>query len=197
MATTALFAEILIVGLQAEAVLVLLLLSVFGTEWVDAEALADWTTLVGVLVLAAAYVLGIIADRLADSLTDRLARTQAGRWVDDRFGESSRKELSGADVALMRLTVLKESEGLAKFLDYQRSRLRIARATVLNVALAAPLALAFLLLQDVGVGEAVAAAILLLAFAAASLVGSARIHSAYVRRLSNAYRLVREEPSAE
>jgi hypothetical protein len=93
--------------------------------------------------------------------------------------------------------VLKESEGLAKFLDYQRSRLRIARATVLNAALAAPLTLAFLLLQDVGVGEAVAAAILLLAFAAASLVGSARIHGAYVRRLSDAYRLVREEPSAE
>lgn len=196
MATTALFAEILIIGLEAEAVLALLLFSVFGADWLDAGALADWAALVTLVVVAIAYVLGIVADRLADSVTDRLAETRAGRWVDDRFGKSSRRETSGADVALMRLTVLKESEGLAKFLDYQRSRLRVARATVVNAALAAPLALAFLLLQDVGVGTSLAAAILLLALAAATVVGSARIHSAYVRRLAEAYALVRNEPGS-
>ena len=33
----------------------------------------------------------------------------------------------------MRLRIMKESEGMSKFLDYQRSRLRIARATVFNL----------------------------------------------------------------
>jgi hypothetical protein len=50
----------------------------------------------------------------------------------------------------MRLSVLKERKGVAKFLDYQRSRLRAARATVLDATLGAPLAFASLLLRDAG-----------------------------------------------
>jgi hypothetical protein len=116
--------------------------------------------------------------------------------VDDHFGEGSRRDTEGRQVSLMRLTVMRDSEGLAKFLDHQRSRLRVARATVVNAGLAGPLAFAFLLQQDVGIGQSVAAALLLLAFAAASLVGSARIHSAYVKRLREAFDLVQERPAA-
>jgi len=79
MATTAVFAEILIVSLEVEAWLVLALLSVFGTRWIELAEVKDFATLLTVLVLALAYVLGIIVDRLADTLLDRFEDTRRSR----------------------------------------------------------------------------------------------------------------------
>ena len=43
-----------------------------------------------------------------------------------------------------RFDVVHASEGLGKFLDYQRSRLRVARATAFNAVLTVPAAVVFL-----------------------------------------------------
>src|SRR4051794_4266863 len=67
LATTALVSEILVVGLEAEAWLAILVLAVFGSDWVDLGGLKGWEALVTILVVAGAYVLGILIDRLADS----------------------------------------------------------------------------------------------------------------------------------
>jgi hypothetical protein len=119
MATTALVTEILIVGLEAETWVIMLVLAAFGTEWIDLDAVDGWEALVTVLVLAGAYVLGIVVDRVADSTFG---------WLrgPDRPG-----------FARKRLEVLHTSPGMAPFLEYQRSRLRVARGTLFNMIAAA------------------------------------------------------------
>jgi hypothetical protein len=71
MTTTAIFAEILITGLQAFVWLIFACLSVTGLDWLTAETMADlkdWVGLITVFVLGFAYTLGIVVDRVADSL---------------------------------------------------------------------------------------------------------------------------------
>jgi hypothetical protein len=126
MATTALVTEILIVGLEAEAWIALAVLAIFGTDWVRLDAIHGWEALATILVLAGAYVLGITVDRLADS---------AFRW------------LRGPDepgFAKKRFEVMHASPGIAPFLEYQRSRLRIARGTLFNLVPGAASAASFL-----------------------------------------------------
>jgi len=121
MSTTSLFVEILIIGLQALIWLVLLV----GVGWdLDSslnllKELKEYAALVTILLIATAYVLGIFVDRAADSFYEK-------------FRYSSKKS-PVVPMGEMRLRIMKESEGMAKFLEYQRSRLRIARATVFNL----------------------------------------------------------------
>jgi hypothetical protein len=190
-ATTALFVEILIIGLETAVWLCLLILTYVGPVNLDPRALKDWSTLLTALALAAAYVLGILVDRASDSFYLWFETTRAGKVANRYMGESSHGYKTPAGVAQMRLTVMKESEGIARFLDYQRSRARIARATVLNVALAVPIAALYLSVQvrtqagPVLVVVAFGIALLLL-----SLFASERIHAAYVKRLSDAYTIL-------
>jgi hypothetical protein len=65
---TALFAEILIVGLETAAWVLLLILTIFGKDWVHPSELRGWDGLITVLVLASAYVLGILMDRVANRI---------------------------------------------------------------------------------------------------------------------------------
>ena len=123
MSTTALFVELLVAGMQALVWLALLA----SARW-DIKAVLeflkeykDYSALITTLVLALAYVIGIFVDRIADSLCS---------W----FRSSGDRDFSET-VGKVRLLIMKESEGMAKFLDYQRSRLRIARATVFNIVM--------------------------------------------------------------
>jgi hypothetical protein len=68
MVTTAVVAEIVVAGLQAAAWLTLVVLTVFGVDWIHPSDVADWTALITLLVIATAYMLGVIVDRLADNL---------------------------------------------------------------------------------------------------------------------------------
>jgi hypothetical protein len=194
LATTAVFAEILIVGLQVEAWLALALLSVFGTDWIELDPLKDFATLLTLVVLALAYVLGIIVDRLSDTLLDRFDASKSGKRIKKRMSKSKKLELP-AGVAIMRMTVMEASDGLTRFLDYQRSRWRIARATVLNLAIAGPVAALYLL-----VGTEVDRAWALAPIAAALVVipityfAGVRIQDAWVARLKDAYELVEAAP---
>jgi hypothetical protein len=84
----------------------------------------------GAGVVFLAYVLGVVFDRLADTLTDWLERRQrllfveylvsTGRpseWSHDPFPENE-----------LRMHVLNIGGGLGAWVDYHRSRMRIARA---------------------------------------------------------------------
>jgi 8-oxo-dGTP pyrophosphatase MutT (NUDIX family) len=180
-ATTAVVAEILIAGLEASAWVSLLVLAIFGTDWIDLSALDSWQALVTIVVLAAAYVLGILVDRAADSLHNKLGDWRAPRPVDKPAG-----------IPRMRMVVLREGGAISTFVDYQRSRLRVARATVLNLLLALPVAVGFLLARtDAGWWTAAAAALIAVSALLAELA-CRRIDYAYVTRLSDAYRLVKK-----
>jgi hypothetical protein len=183
--TTAIVAEILIVGLQAAAWISLVLMSVFGTRWVHA-AVQDSGTLVAVLVIAAAYVLGVIVDRLSDT---------AVRAVQGR-GE---KDSKPGTVGKKRLYVMAYGGEMGEFLEYQRSRLRIARATVFNMVFALPAAALFAMvrgnaLTDPGRVRLLAAGVVfgVIAFVA-SLFAFLQVDRAFMKRLNEACEIVKEK----
>lgn len=121
MSTTSLFVEILIIGMEA-LVWIGLLLSI---KW-DASPCLAWleqnsaySALFTTVLLTLAYVVGIFVDRVADCFYT-MFRFSTDQPLPMSFGK-------------MRLKIMHESEGMAKFLDYQRSRLRIARSTFVNL----------------------------------------------------------------
>src|SRR2546425_10534310 len=122
MATTTLFVEIIIIGLETLACLVGLigLVTPFAPPSLAAakewnSIIKEWAALITLLVVTTAYILGILMDRFADDTYTGL------RKLFEATGITTRERLPAAP-ALMRLTILKESEGISKFLDYQRSR---------------------------------------------------------------------------
>jgi hypothetical protein len=192
-ATTAIIAEILIVGLEATAWLTLLVLTVFGSNWVEAGALSDFGALTTIGVLAAAYVLGILVERAADSVFGYLRSTGAGNWLNRRFGKSTPEP---PKFATMRLVVLRQGGALAAFIEYQRSRLRVVRGTALNFAIGAPVVFAFLW-RNAEAWQAFAAAGFLVAGVAVSVPVAERIRTAYMERLVDAYPLLVPEDEGE
>lgn len=198
MTTTAVFAEIIVVGLEAEAWLALLVLAIFGDDWVDVGAVNEWTALLTILVLAAAYVLGIIVDRLADTTVSFAARKLEPRWrriaawFTKRFGDHKKKH--GPSHQDKRLLVLYKSggDGMAKFLDYQRSRMRVARGTALNTMFAIPAVVAFLWAEtDAAPAWIIGAAVAGVLALALAFYTNERIHCAYEKNLDAAYGIVR------
>ncbi len=135
MATTALFAEILVVGLLTMFGIALAVVSLVGIP--DLAGLKGWELLGTVGILSLAYVLGISADRLADTWSD-----SADRKLWKKFGHVDVITMSRDELRLR----LKESPALP-WLDYARSRRRIARAAVLDAVLAAVVAAGSLVLS--------------------------------------------------
>lgn len=179
MATTALFAELLVVGLQAEAWLVLLALTLLGTPTLPWEQLEKWSVLVTLSAVAVAYVLGIVVDRLADGIVESVL---------------PRRPRSRASVPHKRLTVLMHSAALSGFLDYQRSRLRVARGTAANLLVGGPILLAYLWRRtDLDGSRLGLVAAMALGLLAAAVVSGLSIREAYMKRLDDAYGMVQDE----
>jgi hypothetical protein len=191
-ATTAIFAEILVVGFQAAAWLTLLVLGLFGTDWVTLSELETWAALITVAVVAAAYMLGVIVDRIADDVFLLGARLVAGRLPGTRAGKSgSGADDAGPDVRRKRVVVIDASEGLGKFLDYQRSRLRVARATAVNAALSVPATTIFLAAQaDPAPGLIAFLASTAVALISASVYAAFKVGGAWRDSLDAAYEVV-------
>ena len=119
-----LFFEQVLIGLLMFAGLVL----PFAPDLMSAK-LADVNTMLGVaggaLILAVAFVLGLVFDRVADSLADRLdthnrlcyALRQKKTRQPDPYPEDA-----------YRITVLKFEKDVVMWMNYHRSRIRVARA---------------------------------------------------------------------
>ena len=91
----------------------------------------------------------------------------------------------------MRFTVADKSEGLGRFLDYQRARIRVARATTFNIVAAVP-ATAVLLTQQVTPSGGLVAFLVIAAIV--GFVASARtavaVHGAWKGTVEAAYAIV-------
>jgi hypothetical protein len=164
--------EILVVGIQTELWLALLACAFSPDGHRSAvstlKELKEWAPLGTVLALALAYGLGVIVDRWADSMFPRTALEKLPR---------------------MRLTVMHKSEGLAKFLEYQRSRLRIARGTVFNVVMATGSTVVYAVMT--GHGEWVPWVIDIgVATTFLTLYSADRINDAFEKRLDDAYTMI-------
>jgi hypothetical protein len=190
-ATTAVFAEILIIGLEAAAWVSLLVLDVFGKGWIDPEKLKGWETLVTLLIVALAYVLGILIDRAADTFWK-----QAGRLFAPLFSKLKRPKTEPdkgkPPFNEMRMTILARGEAaLAAFLEYQRSRLRVARGTVLNLVAIIPTGAIYLSDRtDAGAREIAWYVGLTSGALLVSVYAAARIQKAAEGRVHDAFDLV-------
>ena len=188
MVTTAVFAEIVVGGLEAEAWMSLFVLAIFGSSWIHLGAVHDWVALITLLVLAAAYVLGVMIDRVADTFLVRLL----GRLLPPRPVDRP------APIEVMRMTLLTKDDAAARFLDYQRSRMRVARATVFNLVALLPALVLFLSVQtDASALDVVTVAFVNCAIALIAIFVYRGIEFAYLCRMSEAYRLAEGLPEAD
>lgn len=125
MNTTNLFVELVVIGAGVSLWLLLLVGSAFGYAWVS----IDQALLVASAVpaLALTYVLGIVWDRISDSLFERC-------WADDLRAAFFPERAAYYDA---RREILMKSPPLSELLEYGRSRMRICRGWTLNAAMVA------------------------------------------------------------
>lgn len=126
MNTTAVFAELVVGGLQTLAWLAMLLMLILGVP--DPLIPAGWAMApLVVLLLAAAYVLGVLFDRVWDSLLKILKLDKLARG-------STPPKVNANDVLRSKL-FSRDARLAVDFVDYTRCRMRIARASMFNLAL--------------------------------------------------------------
>ena len=132
MATTALFVELIVIGIQGSLWVLVLLLAFtnIGTWSGLLGALVKWNTVTAVLSVALFYSFGIILDRLFHVMADaiRLSRWLVKfQWVERRIRSHTTDNV---------IEIYHYAGILSSFYQYIVSRWRIARATFFNAALA-------------------------------------------------------------
>lgn len=124
MTTTHLFVELLVIGFGALAWILILIAALFGYD--IGKFQAQILSLGAVFpTLGLAYVLGILTDRVADWIVDRVDIGHR-RKVYEEVGKSQQ------DYFQDRRTLVVDGPELWKFFEYGRSRLRICRGWFLN-----------------------------------------------------------------
>ena len=133
MGTTSLIVEMVIIGFQVVVWMVLILLSIFGYEWIDLLKLKDWTTFISVVVVGTSYTLGIVFDSFTGSLFAPWER-RSSRWLPERVNESP---------GLMRAYIMAANPDASEELNNRANRNSLIRATSLNLILISITSLVF------------------------------------------------------
>ena len=143
MSTTNLFMELVVIGIFAAAWVAMALFAWSGipdVAWGQIPAV-----IAAVPALAVVYVLGIITDRLADWLFDKLFYASI----------LSRFELTTNDVIWANLLILRGADRIAELGEYARSRARICRGVAFNSALLVLAVNAFSVASDTAISSEV------------------------------------------
>jgi hypothetical protein len=148
METTTFYVELLIIGFQVYAWLALLLASRLGTCWLVAlpANLKDYALLVTLLAFGLAYFLGIIFDKVAHFLlgTHRhFIHELTNKAADNSFDKEKDDDVH----QIYARIIIAEKQTTSQVL-YGRSKVRILRASVLNVPLIAIAAVLFISSQS-------------------------------------------------
>ena len=146
MSTTAIFAELLVIGIQTAFWVALLAMSLAPAlvRSIDLSGLKEWEGLITASLFAVCYSLGVLVDRLADVFALAFRPSELIKkvyWLRTAQSKFSDRKLEDAPVKLVKLA-LKEGKALEYF-DYFRSRIRITRALTINSALTALAAICF------------------------------------------------------
>ncbi len=120
MKTTDLFVELVVIGMGAAAWIMLLVLTIFGWQWINLNSIVAAVSAISALSLI--YVLGIVFDRVADTIFEKIC----GEKLRSKFFKST------ADYYNSRRVILTRAERLSTLLEYGRSRLRICRGWAVN-----------------------------------------------------------------
>ncbi|HEV2720800.1 MAG TPA: hypothetical protein VG323_12330 [Thermoanaerobaculia bacterium] len=188
MTTTAIVAEILVGGLQTLFWLAALFFAIHGLPSDSGKLLhetKDFVTPLTFALVAFSYVLGVLVDRIADSLFHPI-----DKWV-------RRRELPKCfSVPRTRLLVMHKGEQMTKFLDYVRSRMRLARSTAFNCIAGTIAAVLLVERQHIDVSVCAVAVTGFVAVAAAAFAWI-RISRTYYRRLAQALDVLNAEPQRQ
>jgi hypothetical protein len=123
MNTTNLFVELIIVGVGFLACLAGLAIIFLGFEWIPWSALDSPISLL--LIVGLAYVIGIVADRSADSIFSRLDKNLRKKEFQ------SNKEYHEART----FVYVKANDKISSLFEYGRSRIRILRSWILILSI--------------------------------------------------------------
>src|SRR5688572_25180677 len=187
MATTAIFAEILVVGIWTLTWLAFLAAAILDVR-IPPNTWTTYPALVTVVVLSYAYSLGIVVDRLADSILRGLSRDK----------KRAKEPHKGAGHNKKRSTVRHASPGLNSFLEYVRSRLRVARSLCFNAPLVAVMAAAWAARTTPEYPTSlVLVAVFCLVLTPAAWYATRMISDAYEKNLNAAYELVMAAQAAK
>lgn len=144
MGTTALFAELVVGGVLTLTWMVLFAMTALGPSRL--AFLLEGSYLLAGFFMAVAYALGVVFDRVWDFLLDV---TGLQKWFRGRSeisakvstGDRKRRQVYGAD-----------PKTAAEFVNYHRSRMRVARASLFNFVLITASGLSLLAVRYGGVG---------------------------------------------
>lgn len=187
MGTTVFFAEIFIIGLQATVWAAVFAAALFGTRLSDLAAFQGWEMAMTLVFLALAHTLGLLVDRLADALFSPLDHRMRPAIIPEKE----------APVWRMRLYLISRDDGLTKFVEFSRTRIRIVRATVFNLLM---LLAGVVALWLAGRSSLSAGGMLLFLAAGAAGIGLSfyawrRMTKAYYKRMLQAYIVQTESPA--
>ena len=157
MSTTALFSEILVGGILALTWLVLGTMGILEKRSL-VELIGEHSLALGAVLLAYSYALGVVFDRLWDVLTKPI-----DRHVRSRLG------LTDDSLRALRREVVASGGHALEFLEYIRSRMRIARALLCNAVLIGAAA-AFWIYRAQGMDPFAPLGLILFSTAAATLL---------------------------
>jgi len=127
MATTVLFIEHLITGIQSGVWIGLIILTYFGTEWVQLDSIKSFGMVGVFLALSFLYPLGIFVDNLADGAFKR--------WSKDIRDRTMRTESLDGISPAMEILKGADKEFIMAYISYIRTRVRISRSAALNFGL--------------------------------------------------------------
>ena len=130
MTTTALYVELIVIGVQVEAWIIILVNAFFRNNF-SVFTLASDNAFIVLLALIPAYVLGMLFDRIADQIF-----YQKEQRIKKKSGLHSSSSL-----------LIEETPKMHEFQLYTRSKYRVLRATTLNTPLLAFSIIANLLLN--------------------------------------------------
>lgn len=123
MSTTSLFVELIVIGVGTLAVLMLIIMSIFGYEWIIWDKLTSLTMLIPLLSIT--YLLGIVIDRFADLIYSNWSKKLRLQQFP------SNNKYHDARTYVYQCA----NERIVSLFLYGRSRLRIIRSWSLNCVL--------------------------------------------------------------
>jgi hypothetical protein len=129
--------ELVLIGFQVMIWIFLLVLAVFGYQWIDLSALLQWSTQLSVGLVGVAYMFGLIFDKAVGALPYK--------WVI--AGSALTSSDDNPAPLIMRMEILSKKPEIFEVLEKHVNQHRLVRATVFNLALISLSALVFFIAQ--------------------------------------------------
>src|SRR5437762_9008846 len=134
---TSIILELVLIGFQVLIWTSLLVLAVFGYDWVNLSGLKQWSTELSVALVGVAYMFGLIFDKAVGALPYS--------WI---IGGSALKRIGDLpSPLLMRMEILAKKPEVYEILEKRINQHRLVRSTVFNLALISLSALVFFVAQ--------------------------------------------------